>query len=401
MTGVDTAGSRKRPVILGAVAVLVPLSVWGLWQGLQNVVGRPIVVTGTIQAKEIPVASKVGGRIGRVLAQEGQLVAPGQALVEFDVPELEAKREQLKASIAEGEARLLELKNGARPQEIEKARAAANEALANWRILKEGYRQEEIRRAKEVAEKARVELDWAHRETQRFMSLADMGAVSRRDAEEFEAKQLAARNTYEAALRDYERMKHGPRADEIEAARQRYLQARATLELLETGTRFEQIEQARAKVDELKAALAEVEAQLNERRIVSPAEAEVSVMDLHAGEVIPANKSIGTLTRLDNIWTRVYLPERELGRVRIGQEVAVKVDAYPGKEFRGKVVQIPGVAEFTPRNVQTPEERSNQVFGLKVVIDNKDRLLRGGMNAEVVLPPPPHDRWQTMARRVR
>lgn len=400
MAGVDTAGSRKRPMVIAAAAVLVPLSIWGLWQSLENMLARPIVVTGTIQAKEIPVASKVGGRIGRVLVQEGQLVAPGQVLLELDVPELEAKREQLKASIAEGEARLLELKNGARPEDIEKARAAANEALANWRLLREGYRQEEIRRAKEMAEKAKVELDWAQRETERFTQLAEMGAVSQRDAEECHSKQLAARNAYEAALHDYERMKHGPRADEIEAARQRYCQARAALELLEHGTRFERIEQAKAKVKQLLAALSEVEALLSERRIFSPAEAEVSVMDLHAGEVISANKSIGTLTRLDNIWTRVYLPERELGRVRVGQEVAVKVDAYPGKEFRGKVVQIPGVAEFTPRNVQTPEERSAQVFGLKVVIDNEERLLRGGMNAEVVLPPP-QDRWETMARRVR
>ncbi len=400
MTREQQGKTTKRPVLF-ALAALVPLAIWGAWEGFQHLTGRPIVITGTIQAKEIPVASKVGGRIAKFLVAEGQIVHAGQPLVEFEVPELEAKRQQLTASIKEGEALLLELQHGPRLAEIEKARAAADQALANWRLLERGYRHEDVRQAKEAMEQVLIQLNWDIKEWKRFEDLAQQGAVSRRDAEELKTKADSDRQQYEAAVANYEKMLRGPRSEEIEAAEQQYRQAKAALKLLEEGTRYERIEQAKAQVERAKATLAEVNAQLRERIIVSPAEAEVSVMDLHAGEVFPPNKSLGTLTRLDYIWTRVYLPERELARVRVGQSVEVKVDAYPGKVFSGKIVQIPGVAEFTPRNVQTPEERSAQVFGLKVVIDNKERLLRGGMNAEVVLPPARGTGWGQMARSVQ
>jgi HlyD family secretion protein len=123
-------------------------------------------------------------------------------------------------------------------------------------------------------------------------------------------------------------------------------------------------------------------------------------MDLHRGEVYPPNKSIITLTRLDDIWTRVYLPERQLSRIHVGQPVKIRVDAYPERQFDGKIVQIPGVAEFTPRNVQTPEERSAQVFGIKITVNNKEHLLRGGMNAAVDLAPVTTP-WARLARLVQ
>ncbi|MBI4532509.1 MAG: efflux RND transporter periplasmic adaptor subunit [Candidatus Melainabacteria bacterium] len=440
----------NHSVLLGS-AIVFPVLVWLVWYGFLDEHNRPIVVTGTIQAKEILVASKVGGRIARVLVQEGQMVDSGQELVEFDLPELESKKEQLTASIEQGKAHLLELKHGPRPAEIDKARAAAQQALANWQMLQSGYRQEdilkarsarreaerslalleqgyrteEVEQARALMNQAQTELDWAEKDWQRYQKLAADGAVSQRDAEQLKSKHEAAQEAFKAQQKTYQKMvagprtdeiqvarerlnhaKHhevlmvrGPRAEEVEIARQQYLQAKAALTLLEQGTRYEEIIKAQAKVAEAKAALKEVEAQLKEKHILAPADSEVSVMDLHAGEVISPNKSFATLTRLDSIWTRVYLPERELSRVRIGQVVSVKVDAFPGRKFRGTIVQIPSVAEFTPRNVQTPEERSAQVFGLKVTIENKDRLLRGGMNAEVTLPPVMSP-WGALARSV-
>ena len=169
---------------------------------------------------------------------------------------------------------------------------------------------------------------------------------------------------------------------------QQYVQAKAALDLLSEGTRYEQVAQSKAALAESKAALAELDAQLEDKTICAPADAEVSVMDLHRGQILAANKPVLKLTRLDNMWIRVYIPEHELSRVHIGQNVELKADSYPGNIFHGKIVQIPSTAEFTPRNIQTSEERASQVFGLKVNIDNRQRLLRGGMNAEIVLPAP-------------
>lgn len=433
---IRTIFSRKRAT---AAAILFIVAASGAWSSLNQTNRRPLEVTGTVQAKEIPVASKIGGRIRHVYVEEGQAVSKGQVLVDFEVPELEARREQLIASIAESEAQLSELRHGPRLAEIERARAAEQQALANLQmlehgnrsediekaraqrkeaeqnlnLLQKGYRKEDVDAARHNVRQAQVQLDWAQKEFERFSLLARQGAVSTREADELRSKMdsaeqglhsaeenykkllagpraeevAAAQERLQVALNHERMMIKGPRSEEIEAARNQHLSSRATLTLLMQGTRQEQIARAEARLSHDKAMLAELDAQLTDRQVVSPAEAEVSVMDLHAGEILSPNKAIATLTRLDCVWTRVYIPEKELGRVYVGQNVSVRADSYPGKEFGGKVVQIPGTAEFTPRNVQTAEERSNQVFGLKVNIDNKDRLLRGGMNAEVILPP--------------
>jgi membrane fusion protein YbhG len=109
------------------------------------------------------------------------------------------------------------------------------------------------------------------------------------------------------------------------------------------------------------------------------------VFDIRPGDLAAANKPLATLIEPD-LWVRVYVPESQIGLVRLGQEVRVRVDSFPGRDFRGVVEQISRKAEFTPRNVQTPEERVNQVLGVKVRLDNRDGLLRAGMAADVFLP---------------
>lgn len=439
----ETPATKKSSIpkrtLLIATAIILPVVGWVVWDTFFDVGHRPILVTGTIQAKEIPVASKVGGRIATVFVEEGQTVTKGQPLVEFEVPELDARREQLSATIKNHEALLEELKFGPRKAEIEKARATVAEANANWLMLKQGYRKEEVDRAQDQREEAehnlsllkngyrmeeieaarfnmeqaRAQLEFAKKDSQRYSDLATQGAVSAREADDLKSRFDVAREALASATEAYKKMKAGPRKEEIAAARerlsnsanqekmmlkgprseeiemskQRYLSAKASLKLLEEGTRKEQIAQEEANLAQARATLKELEAQLRDRQVLAPAEAEISVMDLHAGQIVSANKSLATLTRLDDLWTRVYLPERELARVHMGQVIKIKADAFPSRSFDGKIVQIPSVAEFTPRNVQTAEERSAQVFGLKIKIDNKERLLRGGMNAEITLPP--------------
>jgi HlyD family secretion protein len=429
--------SNRSAIVLTVVAL--PVLAWFIQNTFFDINHRPIVVTGTIQAKEIPVSSKIGGRISKVLASEGQDVKKGDVLVEFEAPELEAKRVQLQASIDKSQAQLDELTNGPRHSEIEKARAIAGQAYANWQMLKNGYRiediskavstrgeaqanfdllqrgyrSEEVSQAKALMDQAKVQLDFQKQDAERYLALSKQGAVSTRDAIELKSKYDVAEEAYNAAKQAYTKMtagpreeeirsalqrlesaksnermmRKGPRTEEIESARQQYFSAKESLNLLEQGTRKEQIAQAQAQLKQSQGMLAELDAQLKERQVIAPVNAEVSVMDLHPGAVFTTQQSVATLTKLDEIWTRVYIPERELGRVHVGQEVEIKADAFPTRTFHGKVVQIPSVAEFTPRNVQTAEERSAQVFGLKITIDNKEHLLRGGMNAEINLPP--------------
>lgn len=433
------AAHPKKPT-LALIAVAVPLVVWfALEFWLDDFSRRPILVTGTIQAREIPLASKVGGRLARVYVSEGDHVKTGQVLVEFELPELEARRMQMAAAVSRNEAVLLELRNGSRVEEIQQAAARVGVARAKFELLKNGYRREEVQKSTDqrreaeallglqisgtrkeeieqalnAMEQARLHADWLKKDFERYRGLAAEGAVSSREADQLKNQHQQAEEAFQAAEAHYAKLKNGFRAEEIAAARARLDAARkqesvmkagprveeiaaaereveqtaAQHKLLKNGTRIEVVRRAEAELAQSQAQLREIDAQLAERKIAAPADAEVSVMDLHKGEVLGAGKTLATLTRLDDLWTRVYIPERQLARVHVGQKVRVGVDAFPQRRFQGTVVQIPAQAEFTPRNVQTPEERSAQVFAIKIRIDNKDLVLRGGMNAEVTLPP--------------
>jgi HlyD family secretion protein len=173
-------------------------------------------------------------------------------------------------------------------------------------------------------------------------------------------------------------LRRGYRPEEIASAEARYQQAQATLEKLERGNRREDIEAA-------KAALSYDEARFREREVVAPADAIVEVLDVRPGDLVAPNTPVATLLESDQIYIRIYIPETEIGHVKIGQKAEVRVDSFPNKVFDGEVEQINQQAEFLPRNVQTREERVHQVFGVKVrIIDPAGQVL-AGMAADVKL----------------
>lgn len=153
--------------------------------------------------------------------------------------------------------------------------------------------------------------------------------------------------------------------------------ARSRFELLLAGTRAERIAQARAR-------LAELDAHLGEMQIGAPTNCVLEVLGVKVGDVLPPNREIATLLLTDHLWVRVYVPQPWLGQIHVGQKVRVKADAFPAKEFEGIVEQVNRVAEFTPRNVQTPGERLKQVFGVKVRLSSGE--LRAGMSVDVIFP---------------
>ena len=127
-----------------------------------------------------------------------------------------------------------------------------------------------------------------------------------------------------------------------------------------------------------------MDALLHELVVVSPTNCILETLNVKVGDVVPPNREVATLLLTSHLWVRVFVPEPWLGRVKLGESVTVRVDAFAGREFNGVIEQIARAAEFTPRNVQTTEERVKQVFGVKVRLDNKDGDLRAGMAADVM-----------------
>ena len=143
---------------------------------------------------------------------------------------------------------------------------------------------------------------------------------------------------------------------------------------------------ARARVEQAKAQLADMDAQIQEMKIVAPADSILEILSVKVGDVLPANREVATLILPDRLWVRVYVPELWLGSIQLNETVRVRVDSHPGRDFSGVVEQMNRKAEFTPRNVQTVEDRIKQVFGVKVRIDNKEDQLRAGMSADIYFP---------------
>ena len=153
-------------------------------------------------------------------------------------------------------------------------------------------------------------------------------------------------------------------------------------------TQEKSLEASQMKIIQARAQLADIDAQLEEMQVLAPAESVLEVLNVKVGDILipPFNQEVATLLLPQHLWVRVYVPEPWLGKIKIGDQVRVRVDSFPGKDFPGEIEQVNRQAEFTPRNVQTVEDRIRQVFGVKIRLPNNDDRLRAGMAADVYFP---------------
>lgn len=354
-------------ILLAGAAVVAATAVYANWFRRDN----SLRGSGTVEARNIRVGSKVGGRIDKVLVREGDAVQPGQVLLTFDDKELQAALEQSRAGAVKAE-------RGYRPEEIAEARATAEQAKADYEMRQNGYRKEDIDAAQDDLERAKADEIRTRLDFERYDALAKKDLVSKQQRDTAEANWKMALAQKEISQHKYDEMRRGYRPEEIASAEARYLQTQANLEKMEHGNRREDIEQA-------KAAFALDQARFRERQVVAPSAAIVEVLDVRPGDLIAPNTPVATLLEKDQTYVRIYIPETELGRVKVGQKAEVRVDSFPKTVFDGEVEQINQQAEFLPRNVQTREERIHQVFGVKIRINDSAGHVLPGMAADVTL----------------
>lgn len=325
-----TAQKRRIGLIIAVLTLggAAAMAGWGLVRSKEE--SHALEANGTIEATEVEVSSKLPGRLAQLLVDEGDQVRTGQVIARLDTAEFEAEAAQARSALARTEAQLKELLAGSRTQEVQEARANLQQAEDNLRLARD---------------------DW-----ERFDNLLKEGAISVQERDR-------AKNRMEVAI------------SQVKAARERY-------DLVRVGPRPEVIEAARHERDRARAALAMAEVRLRDTTISAPLSAIVLTKRAEQGEVVNPGFPIVILIDPDDLWLRVYIPESDIGLVKIGQEAAVTVDSFPNRRFEGKVVEISSKAEFTPRTVQTKKERVNLVFGVKIRLDNHERLLKPGMPAD-------------------
>ncbi len=345
---------------------------------------EPSQVSGVVEADEIRVGSRVGGRVRLVHVTEGATVAAGDALVEFEPFDLLERRAQAAAEVAARRAEHERLRAGSRPEEIAQAKARREQIAARLERLVSGPRAQELAAAQARVAHAEADIELARKTHERVRGLLDRGAVSAEELDraaqslETSQQQLAVRREELALLQE------GTRAEDLAEARAQLEEADQAWRLREKGSREEEIAAAKASLEAAEAAVASIDRQIEELVVRAPSEAVVDAVDLQPGDLVPPNAPVLSLVDVRRLRVRAYVPEARLA-LHVGDTVPVAVDAFPGETFRGRVTFVARQGEFAPRNVQTPEERSKQVFRIRVELEEGLDRLRPGMSADVGL----------------
>ncbi len=295
-----------------------------------------LAASGTVEATEAQLGFQTPGRIAEIRPREGDAVRAGDTLAVLDREELLARRAQADAQLAAAHALLSELMAGSRSEE----RAQAREALRS----------------------ATEQYDDARRDLERVRRLFEAGALS------------------QEAL-DKARL-------QLQVTESRKTQADEQARLVDTGPRPERIAAQRAAVAQAEASVRQVDAMLDNAVIVAPFDGVVTVRDREPGETVGAGAPVMTVMNLSDRWVRIYIREDAIGAVRLGQGAEITADTYPDSTWAGEVAFIATQAEFTPRNVQTQEERVKLVYAVKVRITrDPGSRLKPGVPADVRLVP--------------
>lgn len=318
-----------------AVPVVLALAAVGVWYVTRgDASGDDLSASGTVEATTVDLGFELPGRVLEVHVDEGDAVSAGQELARLDTRELDANADAARAQLATAEASLQELLAGARSQEIVSAEAG-------------------VRSAAQRAETAR-------RELARARTLFEGGAISRQALDQAETALEVAESTHE--------------------------QARESLELLREGARTETVQAQRARVAQARANLARVEATLANAVVSAPMAGVVTIKHRRPGETVAPGTPVVTVLDNSDRWVRIYVRGDQIGRVSIGMPASITSDTYPDRRYEGRVVFIGSEAEFTPRNIQTEEERTKLVYPVKVRITGDETLaLKPGLPADVVL----------------
>lgn len=298
--------------------------------------------TGYVEATEVRVAAEVGGRILEMKVAEGDRIAAGDLLARIDTADAQLTLRRLQAEHDQADAQLRLLQAGSRVEDVRQARAQAESNDADVRAA--------------VAEQESAEAD-----LQRFEALLQSNAGSRKQRDDAKTRRDVA-------------------SARVNAARERARAGAEAVARLQAGSRPQEIAAAKARVAAVDAQLASLQKSIADADVKSPVAGVVTAKLIDAGETVAPRTALVVITDLAQAWANLYVDEPIVPQLKLGQQVAIVTDG--GQSLAGTITFISPRAEFTPRNVQTAEERSKLVYRIKVTTDNRDGVLKTGMPVE-------------------
>ena len=300
-------------------------------------------VSGQVEATQVQVAAEIGGRVLALAINEGDRVQAGDLLARLDTRDTELALRRAAAERQQAQAQLNLLLAGSRPEDIRQAAA-------------------QLAGAEAESGAAQTELTAAEQDLERFEELLRSNSASQKQRDDALTRRDVGRQ-------------------HVQAARQREQAAREMLARLRAGARPEEIQAARARVAAADAQIATLQKNLDDATVRSPVAGVVTEKLTELGQMMAPRMPFLVVTDLDRAWADVFVEEPDVPRIRLGQSATVFTDAG-GKGLPGRVTFVSSKAEFTPRNVQTAEERSKLVYRVKVSVDNREGILKVGMPVE-------------------
>jgi HlyD family secretion protein len=334
----------KKRLIL-AVFIVLFLAVGGLvFYAQQRNRNSEMFYSGTIEAVQSNLSFQVAGHVVSVYAAEGQAVKKGQILAELDASELRARRDQARASL----------------DKAEKTREQLEESLAIATVNLPA----EVKRAESNVELLKNTMLDAERNNDRYAELFRRGVISEKE-------------------RDTVRLAYDNARSRLAEAEETLRQARSNIRKIDMTRK--DLESAKAQIDLAGATLDQADIQLGYARLAAPYAGIITSRDVEPGEVVSPGREVFTLADLSRVDLKIFVDETEIGKVRPGQKVEVKIDTFPGRVFTGNVTYISPQAEFTPKFIQTTKERVKLVYLVKASIANPNLELKTGMPADAYL----------------
>ena len=378
----------KKRIIPIVIVMLLGAGAAVYWQVARSAESNGALhVSGNIELTDAQLSFKIPGRLLERLVDEGAPVTKDQLLARLDPADQELSVAQAEANLAYAKAVLAELEAGSREQEIRQAKAAVDLARASLEELERGSRPQEIASAEDAVAQAKAESERLETDRKRYEALLAQGAVSTQQYDAIRTAATVAAEQYASAKEMHGLVVEGPRREKIDQARAALKQAEERYALVEEGPRVESIEQAKAKVSTAEEQLKQAQQMLAYTELHAPFDGIVLSKSAEPGEYLNPGTPVVTVGEMDRVWLRAYINETDLGRVRLGQTVVVTTDSFPGKAYEGTLSFLSSEAEFTPKTVQTFEERVKMVYRVKIDLENPDQELKLGMPADATIEP--------------
>jgi HlyD family secretion protein len=383
---------RKRIIIILAL-VIVATIVGVLLSGRPQDPNR-IKLSGNIELTRVDISFKIPGKLVERTVDEGDAVKKGMLIARLGQEQIDQQKNRDSAGVSSAEWAMQQSRSAIDWQrqtlagDIELKRAGLRQAQARLDELLAGSRSQDIQQAQSAVADVRAQNEQARLDWERAQTLYKNDDISR---SQYDSYRTRFESTAAALRQVQERLalvREGPRKEEIEAARAQVQQAKASVQLseanrMELQRREQEFDARRSEVERAKAQVGMTDAQVADATVVSPIDGVVLVKSAEIGEVVAAGTAVVSIGDIDHPWMRAYINERDLGRVKLGMKAKVTSDS--GKTYVGRVSFISDQAEFTPKQIQTAEERVKLVYRIKIEVENPQRELKSNMPVEAEL----------------